>query len=325
MELRKHCAYNRTRECFLGLDVAAADLSDTNLEGLMATLALKSGEGLWMVPFRGIPATGPRSPMDLIFLDEGHCVMDIVESYPTFQAGASSPQPASVLALPAHSIYSSQTQPGDQMVLCVAEEMEHQLGQLSSLDSDAGAAQEEVLSPEQPLWSFDPGVAELEEQPEEPRNSEPPVQEVSPAEPQAEGPKSPRKWQGRWWSSDPRKAPRLAAPDLVAYYWDGAKPEAHDIRDISSTGLYVVTEERWYPGTLVLMTLFRKDASETAAERWIAVQSQAIRWGQDGVGLRFVAPSAQEARKRRDPDTHGADKNRLEKFLRRWLKFGKRK
>ena len=31
-------------------------------------------------------------------------------------------QAASVLELPTHTIYSSQTQPGDQLVICVAEE-----------------------------------------------------------------------------------------------------------------------------------------------------------------------------------------------------------
>jgi len=323
MELRKHCAYNQTRECFLGLDVAAADLPYANLKGLMATLALKSGEGLWMAPFRGIPATGLRSPMDLVYLDEGHRVMDIVESYPTFHASASSPQAASVLALPAHSIYSSQTQPGDQMVLCVAEEMEDRLERLSNLDSGAGATQKAVLSGEKPLWSFDSVLAELEEHPEEQRPGKPTVQETVPAEPEIESAKSPRKWQGRWWLPDPRKATRHAAPELAAYYWDGSTPEAHTVRDISSTGLYVETGERWYPGTLVLVTLHRTDDGEEAAERSIAVQSRAVRWGKDGVGLQFIAPQAEDAHKRRDSVREGADRKRLDRFLLQLRKTGR--
>ena len=55
MELRRLCAYNQTRECFLGLEVAVADLSSADLKLLLEKLALKSGEGLWMAPFRGIP------------------------------------------------------------------------------------------------------------------------------------------------------------------------------------------------------------------------------------------------------------------------------
>jgi uncharacterized membrane protein (UPF0127 family) len=114
MELRKHCAYNRTRECFLGLEIAAADVPFESLKDMMATLALKSGEGLWMTPFRGISESGMRAPLDLIYLDEDCRVIDVVESFPTFRVTPSSPRPASVLALPTHSIYSSQTQPGDQ-------------------------------------------------------------------------------------------------------------------------------------------------------------------------------------------------------------------
>ena len=85
-----------------------------------------------MTPFRGIPAAAMPAPLDLIYLDEDCRVIDTVESFPTFQVSASSPQPESVLALPAHSIYSSQTQSGDQLVLCVAEEMGRQLQRLSN-------------------------------------------------------------------------------------------------------------------------------------------------------------------------------------------------
>jgi hypothetical protein len=73
--------------------------------------------------------------------------------------------------------------------------------------------------------------------------------------------KPPKNWLKRWWSPDPRtapdlrNAPRESLPGLAAYYWTGAAPKAHNIKDISTSGLYVVTEERWYPGTLILMTL----------------------------------------------------------------------
>src|ERR1019366_451978 len=66
---------------------------------------------------------------------------------------------------------------------------------------------------------------------------------------------SPKSWLQRWWSTELRQAPRHPAPGLEAFYWDGLPPSPHDVRDISSTGLYLVTDERWYPGTLVLMTL----------------------------------------------------------------------
>jgi hypothetical protein len=127
--------------------------------------------------------------------------------------------------------------------------------------------------------------------------------------------KQPRNWLQRWWSPDPRKAPRVRATGLAAYYWNGEAPVAHGIRDISSTGLYVVTEERWYPGTLVLMTLQRSGLEEEMAERSIAVQSRAVRWGSDGVGLQFVLPEGQDQRRSNAPVLDAAGKRELEHFL----------
>jgi len=64
MESRKLCAYNQTRECFLGLEVDGADLSLAKLKDRIASLTLKSGEGLWLSPFRGLPEWGIRVPLD---------------------------------------------------------------------------------------------------------------------------------------------------------------------------------------------------------------------------------------------------------------------
>src|ERR1700677_3812892 len=171
MESRKLCAYNQTRECFLGLEVDGADLSLAKLKDRIASLTLKSGEGLWLSPFRGLPEWGIRVPLDLLYLDKDGRVIDVVESYPVFRANAATPQPASVLALPTHSIYSSQTQAGDQLVLCAAEEMQQRLDRFANpvsstpqrSPSPAGAIQGAVLLREKPLWSGGPGVLELED------------------------------------------------------------------------------------------------------------------------------------------------------------------
>jgi uncharacterized membrane protein (UPF0127 family) len=316
MESRTHCAYNQTRECFLGLEVTAADLSYQGIVELMATMSLRSGEGLWIVPFRGIPATGLPAPLDLIYLDEDCRVIDLVESFPTFRVSSSSPRAASVLVLPVHSIYSSQTQAGDQLVLCIAEEMEQRLERISNLRGDpAATVQSAVLLREKPLWSGGPGLLELESQAKEEATLSKRTHEMSLVQPGEMPPRPPRTWLERWWSPDPRKAPREVLPGLAAYYWNGAAPEAHGIRDISTSGLYVVTEERWYPGTLVLMTLQRTDCGEEIEERSIAVQSRAVRWGNDGVGLKFVLPDEKDIKRGHNMLTEGADKKALEKFL----------
>jgi uncharacterized membrane protein (UPF0127 family) len=70
---------------------------------------------------------GVLFPLDLVYLDESYKVIHVVESFPTFRISPLIAQAASVLELPTHTIYSSQTQPGDQLVICVAEEMEQRL------------------------------------------------------------------------------------------------------------------------------------------------------------------------------------------------------
>ena len=324
MELQRLCAYNQTRECFLGLEVAPADLSVAELKALLGKLALKSGEGLWMEPFRGIPDTNMRVPLDLLYLDEDCRVIETVESFPTFHAN-SSLHAASVLALPTHSIYSSQTQPGDQLVLCVAEEMQHRLEQFFSANSAAGGVQSGVLLRGKTSWSGASDVAELADLStrESPKSS--PPKEIGPSQSKTENVSQPMGWLERLLSAgsrkpELRKAPREPLPGLAAYYWTGAAPKAHSVRDISSTGLFVVTEERWYPGTLVLMTLQETDGREDSAERSISVHSRAVRWGNDGVGLQFIPQDAPEARKGLNTLAHGVDRKELEQFLERLLR-----
>jgi len=91
---------------------------------------------------------------------------------------------------------------------------------------------------------------------------------------------------------DPRKFVREAVPGLASYFWTGGVPVAHAIRDISLSGLYVVTEERWFPGTEVTMTLTKSDWGGAAEDHSISLRARAVRWGNDGVGLGFLlAPS----------------------------------
>jgi PilZ domain len=127
----------------------------------------------------------------------------------------------------------------------------------------------------------------------------------------------------RWWkglfSKDRRKSDRRKAPNLGVYYWTGAAPVQHEVRDISPTGVYVVTDERWYPGTIVKMTLQRTDGTEEIVEH-ISVESKAVRWGEDGVGLSFVMLDNPESPTGTKAPTEVADRQTMEKFLSYFLK-----
>jgi PilZ domain len=121
-------------------------------------------------------------------------------------------------------------------------------------------------------------------------------------------------------SSDPRRSPRHVTPPLVTYYYDGdrAIPSAHRIQDISSTGLYLLTERRWYPGTLIIMTLQMTEGTHADGENAIAVLAKVIRSGSDGVGFQFIFTSPVDARNVKSFDgSRLVDKKALNRFLRK--------
>jgi uncharacterized protein len=123
MKRKIYCVYNQTRETFLSLSVTAANTMFSRLRGFIGRLKLGADEGIWLVPSRGVHTLGVLIPLDLIYLDENYRVIHLVEYFPTFRIAPLMTQAESVLELPTHTIYSSQTQLGDQLVICVADEM----------------------------------------------------------------------------------------------------------------------------------------------------------------------------------------------------------
>ena len=103
-------------------------------------------------------------------------------------------------------------------------------------------------------------------------------------------------------------------PGLVAFYWDGGSPAPHPVREISLTGMYVLTEERWYVGTVVSMRLQQTDTADKDANHSIAVHARAIRWGDDGVGMAFLPPG-------QNPYQNGHDAQNSERGAKSMKKF----
>jgi uncharacterized protein len=135
---KSYCVFNKTRESFLSLSVAAADTHLARLKGLLGRLRLKSDEGIWVVPSQGVHTIGVLVPLDLIYLDSDHRVIHMVESLGSFRIGPIRRNAASVLELPPRTIYSSQTQVGDQLLICPPEQMEAFL-KLSNQGTEAAA------------------------------------------------------------------------------------------------------------------------------------------------------------------------------------------
>lgn len=339
----RRCAYNQTRERFLCADVEAADFSTASLDARLPALSADAGKGLWLVPFRGLSPTSVRIPVDLVYLDPHCTVLDVVESFPIFRVSAASVAPTTVLALPAGTLRSTETQPGDQLALCPPEEMQRYLQRLASSPADAKKEQAaalarsstgrvlqwedhsrprpsaELVQPEQIALEKPVNDAEPEKLANEPAPAIIVPQKAEAVAPVQTGPKPAKGWLQRLLGLEPpdaRKAKRESLPGLAAYFFTGGAPVAHGVRDISLTGMYVLTGERWYPGTMVRMTL--TDCRERSLERSITVNTTVVRCGDDGVGLKFALHSSKDRHRRQTHGmTVGVDEMEISAFLHR--------
>lgn len=87
---------------------------------------------------------------------------------------------------------------------------------------------------------------------------------------------------------DRRQAMRLASPELIAYFFTGGAPQPQRLENISVTGFYMQTEERWFPGTIIRMTLQRLGTCGDDPGDTLTVHSRVVRWDLDGGGFEFV-------------------------------------
>lgn len=117
-------AFNISRQSFISLGVAVADTAASRLRGLLGKMKLRSDEGIWIVPSRGIHTIGLMFPIDVVYLDSSLRVVHIVENLGPLRIAPFRLQCASVLELPAGSVFGSGTQVGDQLMLGSPGEME---------------------------------------------------------------------------------------------------------------------------------------------------------------------------------------------------------
>ncbi len=116
--------FNLTRQSFLSLGVSPADTHMGRLRGLLGRMRLRSDEGVWLVPCQGIHTIGMLFPIDVIYLDQNQRVIHLIEHLGPFRVTPIRRHSASVLELPTRTIYSSNTQVGDQLMVCSPDDME---------------------------------------------------------------------------------------------------------------------------------------------------------------------------------------------------------
>lgn len=109
--------FNRTRQAFLVSDLKVANTRLTRLRGLIGQRhsTFRSGVGLWIVPSRGVHTFFMSIAIDVVYLDDSRSVVHIEENLGPWRLAPMITQAASVLELPAHTVYETGTQIGDTL------------------------------------------------------------------------------------------------------------------------------------------------------------------------------------------------------------------
>jgi hypothetical protein len=247
---RQHvCVYNQTNECFLSLGTTLGDRPINRLKRMLGIGPSRVDEGCWIDHPSEFQDLGFFSARDLIYLDADHRVVHVIESYPTYRSAPVRRDTASILALPVHTISSSQTRPGNQLVICPPNEMESRLRQLELDPAEAKTPRNGNGKSHGARRKLPPGVAH-----------------------------------------DRRRSERTPCPLPISYFSAGGTLAAHVIRDISETGLYLITHERWPIGAEIRMSLQRSDGPHGTLHAPVMLRLRVARWGSDGVGLEFTGP-----------------------------------
>ena len=134
MESKTCCAYNVTRGCRINSTVTVADSAREPLKilkVLVEGLARDSKSSLWLTPLEYAPQLTRLFPFDLAYLDKDMKVLVAVELRPEIPAPKFRTEIASALILPFNSLQSSSTEPGDQIIVCVEDELELRLAEIS--------------------------------------------------------------------------------------------------------------------------------------------------------------------------------------------------
>lgn len=114
---RQVFVYNKTRETFLAFRVAVADSIVGRLVGLLGKKSLPPDSGVWIVPSNAVHTIGMLFSFDLVLIDKDFKVVGLRELVRPFTVTWPNHRAESVLELPAHSIFRSRTQIGDQLLI----------------------------------------------------------------------------------------------------------------------------------------------------------------------------------------------------------------
>jgi uncharacterized membrane protein (UPF0127 family) len=109
--------YNKTKETFLAFRVNIADSVAGRLIGLLGRRSLKPDGGVWIVPANAIHTIGMLFAFDVVMIDKNFRVVSVKEFVKPFRVILPKLRAESVIELPAHTIFRSRTEVGDELVI----------------------------------------------------------------------------------------------------------------------------------------------------------------------------------------------------------------
>jgi uncharacterized protein len=117
-------AFNRTRQAYLATQLSIAATHWSRLRGLMCTEAdsFHTGQGLWIVPSRGVHTFAMRFPIDVVYLNEDKTVVHLEQDLKPWRVAAVRMQAASVIELPCNILHSTGTSIGDEIEIVLGRE-----------------------------------------------------------------------------------------------------------------------------------------------------------------------------------------------------------
>jgi uncharacterized membrane protein (UPF0127 family) len=109
--------YNKTKETFLAFRVNIADSIVGRLIGLLGRRSLQLDSGVWIVPANAIHTIGMLFSFDVVMIDKDFKVVSLTELVKPFRVILPKLRAESVIELPAHTIFRSRTEIGDELVI----------------------------------------------------------------------------------------------------------------------------------------------------------------------------------------------------------------
>lgn len=115
-------AFNRTRGTEVAARVAVANTHWSRFRGLMgrAETGFLPGDGLWIIPSRGVHTFAMNFPIDVIYLDARSSVVHMEENLRPWRLGRVHFRAHSVLEVPANTVRATGTTIGDAIEIVPA-------------------------------------------------------------------------------------------------------------------------------------------------------------------------------------------------------------